>query len=56
LRLGAMAEIVLGTLDFVLLVVAAVGVVILILVIALEYHYWRMRRLLKGVIRAPGAG
>lgn len=48
-------EIVLGVLDFVLLVLALVGLVILLIVIALEYHYWRTRRLLKGVIRAPKA-
>ena len=43
-------EIVLGTWDFVLLVVGVVGLVLLLVIIALEYHYWRMRRQMKGII------
>jgi len=43
-------EIVLGVWDFVLLLVGAVGLVLLIVIVALEYHYWRTRRRLKAII------
>lgn len=48
-------EIVLGLWDFILLVVGFVGLALLLIIIALEYHYWRTRRSLKRVIVEPKA-
>ncbi|WP_460025676.1 hypothetical protein [Infirmifilum sp. SLHALR2] len=48
-----MAEIVLGMMDFIAIVVGAITLVVLIVILAIEYHYWRMRRELKKIIVRP---
>ncbi|MEM0093670.1 MAG: hypothetical protein QW753_04785 [Thermofilum sp.] len=48
-------EIVLGVWDFILLVVGFVGLMLLLIIIALEYHYWRTRRRIKRVLVEPKA-
>lgn len=49
-----MSEIVLGTMDFILLVIGTVAFIVLLIVFAIEYHYWRLRRQMKKIIVRAG--
>ncbi|MCC6003598.1 MAG: hypothetical protein LM590_04585 [Thermofilum sp.] len=49
-----MGEIVLGTMDFVLLVIGTVALILLLIVFAMEYHYWRLKRQLSKMIVKAG--
>jgi len=49
-----MSEIVLGTMDFILLVVGTVAIIVLLIVFAIEYHYWRLRRQMKKILVRAG--
>ncbi|QOJ78295.1 hypothetical protein IG193_05880 [Infirmifilum lucidum] len=50
-----MAEIVLGVMDFIALIIGFIALVVLIVIIAIEYHYWRRRRELKRIIVRGGS-
>ncbi|MHB9302769.1 hypothetical protein [Thermofilum pendens] len=45
-----MSEIVLGTLDFVLLLLGTALFILLIVIVAIEYHNWRTRRQLRKIV------
>jgi len=49
-----MGEIVLGTLDFILLLIGAVMLIVLIIIFTIEYHYWRLRRQMRKIIVKAG--
>jgi uncharacterized membrane protein len=43
-------EIVLGLWDFIGLVIGTIALIVAIVIIAIEYHHWRLRRELRKVI------
>ncbi|MEZ0345467.1 MAG: hypothetical protein ABWK01_02845 [Infirmifilum sp.] len=49
-----MGEIILGVWDFIVLVLGTIALAVLLIIIAIEYHHWRLRRELKKIVVRTG--